>query len=117
MALPRDANGNVVQAVQPIDGSLQRVSPAAGARTRVALQFADRACLVGVRVRAYGAIAHPRLGEANVDAALTDIPLTVEDGWFFMSLAGKSGANAKKVTHVSILAESAAPLVDIIELE
>lgn len=117
MALPSDANGNVVQAVQPIDGSLQRVSPAAGSRERVPLQFVGRACLVGVRVRSLGAVAHPRLGEAAVDAQLTDFTLTMEDGWFFISLAGKTGANRKTITHLSILAESNQAFVDIVELE
>lgn len=117
MALPRDANGNVVQAVQPIDGSLQRVSPVAGSRDRVALQFVGRACLVGVRVRSLGAIAHPRLGEVGVDAQLTDFTLMMEDGWFFISLAGKTDADRKKITHLSILAETNQAFVDIVELE
>lgn len=117
MALPRDVNDNVVQVLQPIDGSLQRVSPAAGARDRVALQFVGRTCVVGVRVRSLGAVAHPRLGEAAVDAALNDLPLTMEDGWFFISLAGKTGADRKKITHLSILAETNQAFVDIVELE
>lgn len=117
MALPRDANGNVVQVLQPIDGSLQRVSPVAGDRARVALLFAARACAVAVRVRSLGVIAHSRLGEATVEAALNDFPLTTEDGWFFISLAGKAGADKKKITHLSILAETNQAFVDIVELE
>ena len=117
MALARDANGNAVQALQPIDGSLQRVSPLAGARDRVALQFAGRACVVAVRVRSLGAIAHPRLGGGTVDAALNDLPLTIEDGWFFISLDGKTGADRKTITHLSILAETNQAFVDIVELE
>jgi len=117
MALARDANGNAVQVLQPIDGSLQRISPAAGARDRVGLLFPSRACVVAVRVRSLGAIAHARLGEAAVDAALNDFPLTIEDGWFFVSLAGKTGADKKQITHLSILAESAQAYVDIVELE
>lgn len=117
MALPRDVNDNVVQVLQPIDGTLQRVSPLSGARERVALQSAGRACVVGVRVRSGGAIAHLRLGEGTVDAALNDFPLTTEDGWFFVSLTGKAGADRKKITHLSILAESAQAYVDIVELE
>lgn len=117
MALARDANGNVAQALQPIDGSLQRVSPTAGNASRVTLGNPARACVVGVRVRSPGGIGHVRLGDAAVAAAVTDFPLTSDDGWMFISLSGKTGADKKKVTHLSLYAETLTVQADIVELE
>ncbi len=117
MALPRDANNNVVQALQPIDGSLQRVSPTVGSASLVPLGNPTRACVVGVRVRSPGGIGHVRLGDAAVVAAVTDFPLTSDDGWMFISLAGKTGPDKKKITHLSLFAETLTVQADIVELE
>lgn len=117
MALARDTNGNVVQALQPIDGTLQRLTPTAGNAAVVALMAPGRACVVGVRVRSTGGIGHFRVGASNVAPTVSDFPITFDDGWMFFSLAGKTGADKKTATHVSIFAESANVSVDIVELE
>lgn len=118
MALARDANNNVVQALQPIDGTLQRLTPAAGTASPAAvLQAPGRACVVAVRVRTVTGIAHFRVGAANVAAAVNDFPITSDDGWMLFSLTGKTGADKKVATHVSIFAEAANLSVDIVEME
>lgn len=117
MALARDDNGNAIQVLAPIDGTLQRVAPVAGNAATIANPLtAGRAKVVGVRIRA-GGIGHIRFGSSSVAALVADFPLTVDDGWMFFSLAGKSGPDKKPVTHVSVYAESANVSADIVELE
>ena len=117
MALARDDNGNAIQVLAPIDATLQRVTPTAGNPARVANPFTGgRAKVVGVRIRA-GGVGHVRFGNSAVDATVSDFPLATDDGWMFFSLAGKTGADKKPVTHVSIYAETANVSADIVELE
>ena len=117
MALARDDNGNAMQVLAPIDGTLQKVVATAGGAGRTTNPLtAGRAKVVGVRVRV-GGIGHVRLGSVYVEAQLADFPLTIDDGWMFLSLAGKSGPDKKPVTHVSIYAETANVSADIVEME
>lgn len=117
MALARDDNGNAIQVLAPIDGTLQKVvATAAGTGRTTNPLTAGRAKVVGVRIRA-GGIGHVRFGSASVDAQIGDFPLTIDDGWMFFSLAAKSGPDRKVVTHVSIYAETANVSADIIEME
>lgn len=117
MALARDDNGNAVQVLAPIDGTLQKVVATAGGAARTTNPITvGRAKVVGVRVRV-GGIGHVRLGGGSVEALATDFPLTIDDSWMFFSLAGKSGPDKKAVTHVSIYAESANVSADVVEME
>lgn len=118
MALARDDNGNAIQVLAPIDGTLQRLTPTAGNATRIGTPItAKRAKVIGVRVRSAGGVAHVRLGDDQVAALVSDFPLTIDDGWMFFAVDGKSGTSRKTVTHVSIYAETANVSADIVEME
>lgn len=117
MAAAVDSNGKTIQALCPIAGTLQRLTPVVGAAARTTTPFKARSCLVGVCVRV-GGIAHSRLGDAAVAADATDLPLTVDNGWFFMSRAGKDDdGNLKTMTHLSVFAETANVQIDVVEFE
>lgn len=116
--LATDANGNPIQVLHPIDGSLQRLAPTAGAAARVTNAFAARAKVVGIRIRSATGIGHVRFGDVTVAGVVADLPLTIDDGWMFFSIVGKAANGSKKsVTHVSVYAETANVSADVVELE
>ena len=114
--LAKDANGNFAQVLQPVPGTLQRLAPTSG-NAAPSTAFSARAVAVGVRVRSTSGIGHVQLGVSGVAATITDLPLTIDDGWMIFSLHGQDANGVSfRADRLSIFAETATVNVDIVEL-
>lgn len=103
--LAKDSTGRSVQVLHPMDNGCQTIAPTANAATRNATAFKAASIAVGVRVRSAEKV-RVRLGDVNVVAAATDMPMTADDGWLYFSLTGKNDAGTTKprATYLSVLA-------------
>lgn len=115
--LAKDSTGRSVQVLHPLDGGCQTITPAAGAVGRNGTPFKAFTVAIGVRVRSAEKV-RVKLGGSGVAPDATDFVLSVDDGWFYMSLEGKdaTGADKAKATHLGVLAGTLAASVDVIEL-
>ena len=103
--LAKDSTGRSVQVLHPLDGGCQTIAPAAGTAARNATAFAAFTVSIGVRVRSAEKV-RVKLGDSGVVAGATDLRLSFDDGWIYLSLEGKNaaGADKAKATHLSVLA-------------
>lgn len=115
--LAKDSTGRSVQVLHPLDGGCQTIAPAAGAVAQNATAFKAFTVAIGVRVRSVDKV-RVRLGATGVTPGANDLALSIDDGWFYLSLEGKdaTGGDKAKATYLGVLAGTIAASVDIIEL-
>lgn len=103
--LAKDSTGRSVQVLHPLDGGCHTIAPAAGAKARNATAFKTFTVSIGVRVRSAEKV-RVKLGDGTVEAETTDLRLSFDDGWIYLSLDGKNaaGTDKAKATHLSVLA-------------
>ena len=103
--LAKDSTGRSVQVLHPLDGGCQTIAPNATAAGRNGTAFKSFTVAIGVRVRSTEKV-RVKLGDNTVTAGANDLALTVDDGWFYLSLDGKdaTGTDKAKATYLSVLA-------------
>jgi len=103
--LAKDCTGRSVQVLHPLDGGCHTIAPAAGTAARNVTAFTAFTVSVGVRVRSAERV-RVKLGDSAVVAGATDLRLSFDDGWIYLSLEGKNAAGTDKAksTHLSVLA-------------
>lgn len=103
--LAKDSTGRSVQVLHPLDGGCQTIAPAAGTTGHNATAFKAFTVAIGVRVRSAEKV-RVKLGSDTTEAGTTDLRLSFDDGWIYLSLEGKSaaGTDKAKATHLSVLA-------------
>jgi|GEM_PF-644800 len=115
--LAKDSTGRSVQVLHPLDGGCQNIAPAAGTAARNATPFKSFTVSIGVRVRSVERV-RVKLGDDTVAAGATDLRLSFDDGWIYLSLEGKNATSTEKAkaTHLSVLAGAGLPAdVDVQE--
>lgn len=103
--LAKDSTGRSVQVLHPLDGGCQTIAPVAGAKDRNATAFKAFTVSIGVRVRSAEKV-RVKLGDGTVEAGASDLRLSFDDGWIYLSLDGKKadGTDKPKATYLSVLA-------------
>lgn len=114
--LAKDSTGRSVQVLHPTDGCCQTIAPGIGAVAQNATAFKAQTVGIGVRVRS-AEMVRLKLGLTGVTPGATDLRLSVDDGWFYLSLDGKdaAGVDKTKSTHLGVLAGTIAAIVDVQE--
>lgn len=114
--LAKDSTGRSVQILHPMDGGCQTIAPTAATASRNATAFKSFTVAIGVRVRSTEKV-RVKLGDATVVAGANDLALSIDDGWFYLSLDGKdaTGTDKPKATYLSVLAGAIAASVDVQE--
>ncbi len=117
MALAKDSTGRSVQVLHLTDGCCQNIAPVAAAVGQNATPFKAQTVAIGVRVRGSEKV-RVKLGQTGVTPGGTDLALTVDDGWHYMSLEGMDAAGTvkTKATHLGVKAGPTLPAdVDVQE--
>lgn len=114
--LAKDSTGRSVQVLHPTDGCCQTIAPTAANVAQNTNAFKAQTVAVGVRVRSAEKVK-VKLGQTGVTPGASDLGLTIEDGWVYLSLEGMDAAGVAKpkATHLGVLAGTITANVDVQE--